>query len=174
MSEPALYPSPDPVTSVVLIRWPAEDDMRRALASSRTPRLLIVPSGAPPPQVLDDLEDWVLDPAPPGEVAARAATLQHRAAIRGLSPELDEQGLLRRGSRWIDIPAQMVPVVRMLLAAPNELLSDASVSAAYEAGGGTTTQGAIKSMLSRLDERVRKVGLRLRRVQNRGVVLVVP
>lgn len=170
--------SPDltrlPLEPVALVRWPESDDVRQSLAASRHPRLLLVAAHAQPPDIDDELEDWVREPAPEAEITARSATLRRRAGHDVEAPQLDDDGLLRLGSRWVAIPDAMIPVVRTLVRQPNQLVRDRQLISAYADGGGSTTPGAIKGMLGRLDERVRAVGLRLRRVKSRGVVLVVP
>lgn len=63
---------------VALIRWPDEELRRRTLAVTRSPRLLLVATGAAPPSCDDPLEDWIRVPAAERDVDARVATLARR------------------------------------------------------------------------------------------------
>lgn len=159
------------VLGVELVRWPSDDGRRRQLAAAGEPRLLLLGPEYPPPTVLDGLEDWVQDTTPLDEVAARATTLSRRALQRSGSLHLDTDGLLRFGSRWVAIPDAQLPVVELLVERPHQLVRTEAIVEAYASAGGCDGPGAIRTLLARINGRVKGVGLTLRSVRGRGVVL---
>jgi DNA-binding response OmpR family regulator len=160
---------------VPLLRWPEEEAARRRLAAVGAPRLLLVGADAEPPDVVDELEDWLREPLNPGDVEARRRTLHRRRARRvELQPEIDADGLLRFGDRWVALPESQLPVVRLLLHNANQVVRTEDLVHAYVQGGGSGTESSIKALVSRLAPRLRDVGLRLHTVRRRGLILEVP
>ena len=161
---------------MALLRWPAQDGHRRWLAARRQPRLLLVPPGTPPPDLLDDLEDWLREPADAGDRAARVRDLARRALPAPVTvPEVDGDGLLRHDGRWVAIPDGQLPVVRLLVDRVGRVVGLDLLRAPYEAAGGSGHPDSIRTLVARLARRVRQVGLRLDTVRGRGVILdVVP
>jgi DNA-binding response OmpR family regulator len=87
--------SPPARYGVALVAWPSEEPIRRALATRRIPRLLLVAAGCPPPVVIDDLEDWLREPIDAADAEARAGALAQRAQLEVsalASPRPDEPG----------------------------------------------------------------------------------
>jgi hypothetical protein len=97
--------APGERTAPVVIRWPADEDGRAALAELGVPRLLLVDSGAAPPLCSDPLEDWIRLPADERDIDARMNGLRLRASAGAPSttPELDGHGRLLRGGRWVPL-----------------------------------------------------------------------
>src|SRR3954451_16776898 len=60
---------------VELLHWPRDEALRRHLAADGTPRLLLVPPGAPTPVVRAADEDWIRLPADERDVATRLRAL---------------------------------------------------------------------------------------------------
>src|SRR6478672_2768942 len=90
---------------VVLVRWPSEEDRRSELRDEGVPRLLLVDVGVPPPQSVDDLEDWVRVPADEVDLHARVENLDRRAKTRTeVRPALDGDGVLRVNGTWVSLP----------------------------------------------------------------------
>lgn len=85
--------------------------------------------------------------------------------------ELDEDGLLRFEGRWVAITDAQLPVVRLLVAAAGHLVRTEDILDAYCDGGGSPSDSSLRSLIHRLNQRLRTVGLRLHVVRNRGVVL---
>ena len=168
-TEPSTRPDLGPV--VPLVRWPDEAAVRTALASLGQPRLLILDVGVLPPAPLDDLEDWVHWPPVPEEMAARAANLRSRMTRESEPPVLDEDGLLRRGDRWVAISDVQVPMIQLLLDHLGRVVRYAAIVDAYVLGGGTSRAASVRTVLSRLDGRVRPVGLEIVTIRRRGVML---
>jgi hypothetical protein len=88
-----------------------------------------------------------------------------------LAPHLDEDGLLRLGQSWVAIPDAQLPVVALLVERFDRLVRTELLAAAYVAGGHSGSEESIRSLLSRLGRRIACLGLRLRTVRGRGVVL---
>ena len=164
-------PTADPA-DVPIVRWPDQEPVRRRLADLRLPRLLLVPLHAEPPDVIDQLEDWLREPADPVDLVARARTLRRRAARHSEAPAvLDDDGLLRLGDRWVAIPDAQLPLVRLLLARFDTLVRTEELTEAYVATGGSGHASSIKTVVARLASRFADVGLALTTVRGRGVVL---
>src|SRR3977135_3375056 len=89
------------MTDVVVVCWPQERAEVDRLARARTPRLLLVEPGCPPPIQEDVLEDWVRLPVDDAELKARLATLRRRAATLLSGPLLlhERQELPARRAR---------------------------------------------------------------------------
>ena len=92
------------VDGIRLLHWPADDGVRAELADAGTPCILLVAQDAAPPEEWDDLEDWVRLPLDPEELQRRARTLRRRARATD-RPWFDDDGLLRVGDQWLDLPA---------------------------------------------------------------------
>jgi DNA-binding winged helix-turn-helix (wHTH) protein len=84
---------------------------------------------------------------------------------------VDDDGLLRAGGRWVALTDAQLPVVRLLVSRLGSLVRNDELLAAYEAGGGTATNGALRPLVYRLRQRLAPVGLELHVVRNRGVLL---
>jgi hypothetical protein len=116
----AAQPARPPV--IVPVRWPEEDARRRELADSGIPRLLLVASGSPPPADWAVDEDWISEAAPPDERAHRERTLRQRLALvdapqtdSGSGVAVDEDGLVRRGGRWVALSELELRLLQTLL-----------------------------------------------------------
>jgi hypothetical protein len=163
---------PEPI-EVHVLHWPADESQRLLLAAEGSPRLLLVASGAEPPRLLDELEDWDRAGASTADVLARRDTLLARAAGRCREPVLDRD-ILRVGTRWVAIPSTRVPVVALLLARCGEVVRPGELAAAVAAGGGSSDAAAVRAVLHRLSKSFASVGLRLHSVRGRGLLLEQP
>ena len=157
---------------VAVLSWPADEDVRRHLASAGQPRLLIVDPNAVPPVVQDPLEDWLWAGSGPDEQEARVRSLLARApGADRPEPYLDEDGLLHVGNVWVAIPVAQVAVMALLLARLGRVVRTESIIAACREAGASPNPPSVRSMLVRLGERIRPVGLELVTVRQRGVML---
>jgi hypothetical protein len=86
---------------------------------------------------------------------------------------LDEDGILRRGSQWVAIPAGMALVVQLLLEQVGTAVQLEQVMAAYVAAGGTLSRKAVRTALARLRRRIAPLGLELESIGQRSVALRV-
>jgi hypothetical protein len=156
---------------VAILRWPEDDALRVGLAALGRPRILLVDDGIAPPEPVDHLEDWLRWPPDPDELAVRSRSVSRRALPVEHAPVVDEDGLLRRGERWIAVSDAQLPVVHLLVDHLDRVVRFDTIVAAYAANGGSDHGPSVRTMLSRLDARVRPLGLGLRSVRRRGVVL---
>jgi len=155
---------------VVLLRWPEEESRRAELHDRGAPRLLLVGEGAPPPDAVDPLEDWIRLPADDRDVRARVATLEGRADQVPVAPVIDPEGLLRFRDAWVPLS----PVERDLAAALAERFGAVvgrDVLARRAWPGGAPTRNALDVHILRLRRRIAAVGLELRTVRSRGYLL---
>ena len=160
--------------SVPLLRWPAEEDQRQVLAGQRRPRLLVVQPGDEPPDVVDELEDWLRDPPEAADLVVRLAALRQRALRWSSRPRLDDDGLLWCDHRWVVIPDAQLSIVELLLDSANQVVRTAGVATTYVRSGGSGHRASVKTMLNRLQGRFAEVGLSLHFLRGKGVLLEVP
>jgi DNA-binding response OmpR family regulator len=134
------------------------------------PRLLLVDVEAAPP-VVDLDEDWVRLPADDRDIAARVASLTRRVEpVSNGIPELDDDGVLRLGGRWVALP----PVeARLASAMLDRIGTVVSREALARAGWSETWPGrnALDVHILRLRRRLDAVGLAIRTVRSRGYLL---
>jgi DNA-binding response OmpR family regulator len=146
---------------VALIRWPDEQARRQRLSVAGGPRLLLVDSGAPPPPVLDCLEDWVRVPAPEEELRARVDALAtRRAAHDHDAPGIDADGLLRYRGKWVSLPPLERRMLESLLSRFGAVVSD-----------GASGRNALDVHVLRLRRRLEPTDLAIRTVRCRGYLL---
>jgi hypothetical protein len=158
---------------VAVLRWPEEAALRRALGALHRPRLLLVDMGTTAPWSLDDAEDWLRWPPDPEELLLRARHLADRLADQEPAAplELDEHGVLRRGERWVSISPAQLPVVRLLLEHADRVVRFEEVVRTYATAGGSEHPASVRTVLSRIDAKVRRLGLEVASVRRRGIVL---
>jgi DNA-binding response OmpR family regulator len=177
IADSAQTPTPTPVTtmgSVVVLRWPEEEDRRRRLELASTPRLLVVGHDDEAPPLRDDLEDWLRDPPSPGDLIARLTVLAERAELTRRRPRLDEDGLLWSGQSWVVIPDTQLCIAELLLAHPNQLVSTAMLTATYVRNGSSGHRSSVRTMLNRVVGRFAQVGLQVHIVRGKGALLELP
>jgi hypothetical protein len=154
---------------VRLLHWPADEPSRAELARNGAPRILLLGAGAAPPEHWDDLEDWVRLPLDHDELRTRARTLRRRARA-GSRPELDD-GFVRVGDRWIDLPPGPAAVVALLVERFGELVRTDEIAATYLDHGGSVRESARKAMIVRLRRRLVDLRLVLHNVRDSGYLL---
>ena len=130
------------------------------------------PPGRPRLTRLDPAEDWLRWPAGHDEVLLRAHHLSQRVPAAERPPlVLDAEGMLRRGERWAAISEAQLPVVELLVASLGRVVRFEAIVEAYASRGGSTHPASVRTVLSRIDARLRPLGLGLTSVRRRGVVL---
>jgi phosphoglycolate phosphatase-like HAD superfamily hydrolase len=158
--------------SISVLRWPEEESLRQQLAWFGLPRLLLVERGTRPPELVDEMEDWLRTPTEPEDLQARSEVLRRRAgASSARQPVLDDDGLLWVGSAWVALTTTQVPVARLLLDNLNKVVRFEAVATSYDAAGGSRHPASVRTLLARLGGRVRTVGLDLVTIRRRGVIL---
>jgi hypothetical protein len=156
---------------VVLLRWPAQEDVRARLETDGLPRLLLISHSCPAPVCPDELEDWVREPLEPAELEARTVTLRYRARLATCRPRVDESGLVRAGDRWVDLPPAQLAVARVLIARLGRVVTAEQIQAAHLNAGGSTHPKAVKAMIGRVKRRLAELDLVLTNVRDRGYLL---
>jgi hypothetical protein len=158
------------VDGVRLLPWPAEDHARDELAAAGVPRILLLAADAAPPEHWDELEDWVRLPLDPDELHHRARTLRRRARATD-RPWFDDDGLLRVGDRWVDLPAGPRAVVELLVDRFGQVVYGDELAATYLDAGGSARESARKTMIVRVRHRLADLGLELHNVRDSGYLL---
>jgi len=156
---------------VVLLRWPAQEDLRAQLEADGLPRLLLLSRSCLAPVCLDELEDWVREPLDRDEIEIRSAKLEHLAGRCPSRPRVDEHGLIRVGGRWIDLPAVQLPVAALLISRFGRVVTAEEIQAVYLDAGGSMHPKAVKAMIGRVKRRLSELDLELTNVRDRGYLL---
>ena len=156
----------------VVIRWPADQDRRRELADLGVPRLLLVDSDATPPICTDPLEDWIRLPSDERDIDARMNALRARASSWPPStrPELDGNGRLLRGHRWVALSPIEEQLCTLLIGEFGTVVSDRILmEQAWPEGTGTPT--GLRLQMTRLRRRIADLGLEVLSVRGKGYIL---
>jgi hypothetical protein len=134
------------------------------LAAGRATLLLVEPEAELPP-VGDGIEDWIRLPASDVDVDVRRCALRRRA-LRAVPIELDDDGLLRRGSRWTALPEAEASVFTRLYERRGRVVARHDLQ---PSGVGRALDGTLK----RLRRRVRPFGITITAVRANGFLLDV-
>lgn len=160
-----------PSDEVVVLRWPAERDQRDELAQLGQARLLVVDGDAAPPVTFDPLEDWVRADANELDRRARIEGLRMRLERSlGVVPELDDDGVIRFGSRWAPLPPVEARIVEALIDRFGSVVSRTELARAGWPGGAPG-RNALDVHVLRLRRRLEPVRLAIRTVRSRGYLL---
>jgi DNA-binding response OmpR family regulator len=131
---------------IPLLAWPTEEPVRRILAASRIPRMLMLAAECPPPVITDSLEDWIRDPIDSADLEARATALAHRAGIAPNVPSSPEQYARAEGlASWVVDEAD---IDRLTLDARRADLAAARARPVVDAESGVVRVGARWAALS--------------------------
>jgi hypothetical protein len=164
--------------AVSLLAWPADEDLRRHLSAMGLPALLLVEAAAAPPASVERHEDWMRLPADPVDLAARATALAARSAAARVAaagpapvPWLDDDGLLHTGGAWVAITEAQLPVVRLLVARFDRVVGLDVITSTCAASGSSGHPTSVRTLLTRIGQRVRGADLELVTIRQRGVLL---
>lgn len=153
---------------VELLRWDAADGVDVEPAS--TPRLWLVAADATPPRLHSVLDDWIRVPADPIDLQARVTNLRRAAHRRALLPELDEDGVVRRGRAWVAVRPTEALLLRILLDRRGRIVGyDELQDTAWPQG--PPSSDALHDRIGRLAPRLAPLGLRVHRVRGKGYLL---
>jgi len=157
---------------VALVRWPDEAPTRESLRSAALPRVLLVVDGQPPPDPVDDLEDWVRVPVSDADLRARVEWLRRRIEPNGSSPMpvLDEDGLVHADGHWVSLPPVEARLARAMLDRYGAVVSRDALSRAGWPHGAPG-RNALDVHVLRLRRRLAPIGLVIRTVRSRGYLL---
>ncbi|HKH04325.1 MAG TPA: winged helix-turn-helix domain-containing protein [Acidimicrobiales bacterium] len=155
---------------VALVHWPAEEARREELRRDGQPRLLLVEKGAPPIPS-DGLEDWIRLPADDIDLRVRVEALRRRAdSGTSTRPELDDDGVMRVGDRWVSLPPVEARLTEALLDRFGAVVSrDTLARAGWP--GGSPGRNALDVHVLRLRRRLSPLQLAIRTVRSRGYLL---
>ncbi|HEY8338703.1 MAG TPA: winged helix-turn-helix domain-containing protein [Egibacteraceae bacterium] len=158
------------MVDVALVSWPEDAERLAQLRVNGAPRLLLVASSQPPPEVTDCLEDWIRIPADEAELRARRDALSRRATHHAEHPELDEDGLLRFRGSWVALPPVDAALTRTLLERFGSVVDrETLIRRAWK--GEVRGRNALDVHILRLRRRVAPLGLEIRTVRSRGYLL---
>jgi Transcriptional regulatory protein, C terminal len=132
------------------------------------PRLFLVAPGVPAP-VTGDLEDWVRLPARGGDVEARLAMLAVRADRCDPPPAVDDDGILRFGSRWTALSPAEAALARLLVARFGGVVTHADLVRTRR--DGVISRRTLRVHILRLRVRLKPLGLAVRAIRSRGYLL---
>ncbi len=156
---------------VAHLHLPDDEARRRSLAQIGAPRLLLVGDDAPPPEIIDELEDWVRLPARHDDLVARSRVLAARAGRDGRL-DVDADGVVRVGARQAVLPPIEARLAAELVARRDSVVArDALMRAGWPDGAGT--RNLLDVRILRLRRRLVEVGLEVRTVRHRGYLLTV-
>lgn len=155
---------------VAHLRWPHERARREHLRRQRWPRLLLLDEGTPPPDEVDEFEDWIRLPADDLDVKARAEHLIQRSRrCLAATPSL-EGGVLRVGDDWVSLSPLEARLTGLLLERMGAVVSrEALARVGWPAG--TNARNTLDVHLVRLRRRLSGVGLAIHTVRSRGYLL---
>lgn len=156
---------------VVFVRWPQESSRRDRLALAGIPRLLLLETDSSPPDPVDCMEDWIRIPGDDADIQARAHGIGRRAALHANPmPAVDDDGVLRYGTRWTSLP----PVEARLTDALVERFGSVVSREVLARSGwphGAPGRNALDVHVLRLRRRLGPVGLAIRTVRSRGYLM---
>jgi DNA-binding response OmpR family regulator len=156
---------------VVLVRWPSDEQSLESARLGALPRLLLVEGDSPPPSLVDELEDWIRVPADEADLHARVEALERRLRARSaVAPLLDDDGVLRFGSRWVSLPPVEARITEAMIGRYGAVVSrDALGRAGWPEG--VPGRNALDVHVLRLRRRIAPLGLAIRTVRARGYLL---
>ncbi|MBP2329395.1 DNA-binding winged helix-turn-helix (wHTH) protein [Kibdelosporangium banguiense] len=153
---------------VVLVRWPAESELRQRLSDAGQLRLLVLEYGVDPPSNVDLQEDWVRPPVTRDDLRVRMANLQARRHLER-TPDIDLNGILRYESKSIVLSPTETLLLSSLVRSfgsvvhRQKLLDELSCS--------SDGRNALDLHIMRLRRRIEPLGLAIRTAWSRGYVL---
>lgn len=155
--------------SVQILAWPEEAAREAELAALGAPRLLLVAPDAQPPADWDECTDWVRLPVDERDLCARIDALQRRTSTAP-ALVLDEFDVLRRGDDWTALAPIEARLVEVMLRHPGRVVSRRDL-AANAWPHGMPTDRSLDTRLHGLRRRLQPLGLQVRSVRRRGLLL---
>jgi len=155
---------------VVVVRWPEEAPEAKRLGELAQPRLLLVAPDADPPEGGACEEDWVRLPADDRDIAARLHALRRRVDRHQVAPTLDGRGRLIHRGKWVALSPIEERLVTSLVERFGTVVAAADM-ARMAWPDEKATANAFRVQLLRLRQRIAPLGLEIRGVRGRGLVL---
>jgi hypothetical protein len=155
---------------VQVVPWPA--GASPAGPPAGRPVLLLVAPDADPPDVWDELIEWVRLPADDRDVKARVRALRRRSADRRAQPVLDEHGVLTRGDAIAVLTPIESRIVAVLLERIGAVVGRRQLADAAWTGGEPHDR-AVDARITTLRPKLRELGMSIRTVRRHGYCLVL-
>ena len=159
----------DPATEVAVLTWPDDAARCAELGRAGRPRLLLVPCDATPPDDWDALTDWMREPIDEREFNARIHKLR-RLADQATPPHLDEHDVLWRGPRWVSLAPVEARLMEVLIPRRGVVVPRRELTRAAWPDG-SPGERAVDNRLAQLRDRIEPLGLGIRCVRRRGLML---
>jgi hypothetical protein len=154
---------------VELLHWPRDDELRDVLAGLERPRLLLVPRGAQPPVIRDELEDWLRIPADERDVFLRMSHLA-TAPRAPNAPERFDEFAVRIGQIHVQLSPLELRLIAPLLDAGGRVVPRAQlIDAVWPTG--TRHARALAGVVARLRRKLLPIGMTIASVRSRGYLL---
>jgi hypothetical protein len=155
---PTAHADSEPVI-VAVVHWPEDEELLRWFAESGTARLVLASGDEPVPWVDDPLQDWVRMPVHLAQARLEALTRKVADRRRAVTvPQLDENGRLFHGGRWVPLSGVTARLATALVEAFGQVVEDSELLArGWPAGGGQ--RDTLRVQLTRLRRRIRPLGL---------------
>ena len=153
---------------VAMIQWPAQADDAAALAADGKARLLLVAPEADPPTSLDCLEEWIRLPADQRDVVARLHILVTR--VERLAPQVDGSDRLLYHNRWVGLSPTEARLAKVLVENFEQVVHESDLA---QRGwpDDEWPGGSLRVHLTRLRQKLARIGLEIPSVRRHGVVL---
>lgn len=158
-----------PPDDVAVLTWPDDAARCTELGRAGRPRLLLVPRDAEPPDDWDELTDWMREPIDEREFNARIHKLR-RLAEQATPPHLDEHDVLWRGARWVSLAPIEARLMGVLISRWGVVVSRRDLSRAVWPSG-SPGERSVDNRLAQLRDRIEPLGLGIRSVRRRGLML---
>jgi DNA-binding response OmpR family regulator len=131
----------------------------------------LVERDVPAPDIDDCFEDWVRVPADESDVRARIDALTRRAGAHGRhDPDLDADGLLHFGEKWVSLPPVEARLMAALIARYGAVVSREQLARSGWPEG-SPGRNALDVHVLRLRRRIAEMGLAIKTVRSRGYLL---
>lgn len=155
---------------VLLIRWPAQSELREECQRGGVPHLLVVEGGAEPPLCVHPYEDWVRPPISQADLDIRIATLRTRVYMR--RPALNSADVLSFGGRSVGLSATQGWLMGLFIEHFQDVVQrDELLRWLRKRSADLPTRNAFDLHIMRLRQRLSMVGLALDTAWGHGYVL---
>ena len=157
---------------VELLSWPRDAALRRHLARSGVPRVVVVEAGATPPHDVDDpAETWVSATDRRSELGIAADRLVEN--LRRIDLEevtIDDSGIARRGDRRVGLSPSEALVAGALVAEAGRVVSRGRLQLLLSEQGDRGDR-ALEAVIYRLRRRFVALHVVVRTVRTQGFVI---
>jgi hypothetical protein len=155
-----------PHHDVIVVRWPEQRADAERLARLDRPHLLLVEPGEAPPELTSCLADWVRLPADDGDVRARVAALEARAAHHPPYPTVDGFGELSYAGKRVFLSPIDQRLAALLVASFDRGVNEKELFARVFDSEGEPSK--VRVHISRLRKRIEPLGLEITSIRGIG------